>query len=120
MGNRRMAEIRTKAGSLYVYTHWEGGSFPDMARAAVLAARPRWNDAPYATRIIVDKLTMKGRDLSFGYSLLLEPDAEDSYNFANAPSIIIDLVSQAITVFDRGSETFTTLTALSEDDLNPV
>ena len=118
MGDRRMAEIRTKAGSLYVYTHWGGGSFPDMARAAVLAARPRWNDAPYATRIIVDKLTMKGRDLSFGYGLLLEPDAEDSYN-ADEPSIIIDLVSRAITVFNRGRETFTPFTALSGDDLNP-
>ena len=116
MGDRRMTEIRTKAGSLYVYTHWDGRSFPDMARAAVLAAKPRWNDTSYATRIIVDQLTKQGRDQEYGYGLLLVPAAEDSYN-ANEPSIIIDLVNQAITVFDRGRKTFTSFTALSDDNL---
>ena len=38
MGDRRMAEIKTEDGSLYVYTHWHGSQLPAMARAAMTSA----------------------------------------------------------------------------------
>lgn len=103
MGDRAMAEIRTEGGSLYVYTHWGGHSLPDSARSAVRAAKSRWSDFPYATRIIVDQLTKEGRDNETGFGLMLQPIAEDEYN-SDRPSVIIDLVAEKLTVIREGKE----------------
>ena len=97
MGDRAMAEIKTEGGSFYVYTHWYGTDFPEMARDAIMAAKPRWADLPYATRIIVDQLTKPGRDDEAGFGLMLRPDAEDEYN-NDHPSVIIDLIKRVLSI----------------------
>ncbi len=102
MGDRAMAEIRTGGGSLYVYTHLGGSSLPDNAKRAVRAARSRWSDYPYATRIIVDQLTKDGRDQETGYGLMLQPSAEDEHN-SDKPSVIINLVTRELTVIRGGT-----------------
>lgn len=102
MGDRAMAEIRTMGGSLYVYTHWGGASLPYAAVKAVIAAESRWNDLPYATRIIVDQLTKGGRDIETGFGLLLMPHAEDEYN-GDKPSVIIDLRNHQLTIARDGT-----------------
>ena len=101
MGDRAMAGIRTDEGSLYVYTHWGGGGLPDDAKEAILKAEKRWFDIPYATRILVDQLTKKGRDRETGFGLMLRPNAEDEYN-SDEPSVIIDLVTQKLKVVRNG------------------
>lgn len=101
MGDRAMAEIKTDGGSLYVYTHWGGNELYADTVKAVTAAKPRWDDRPYATRIIVDQLTKGGRDGETGFGLLLEPQAEDEYNDDN-PSVVIDLIHKTITVWRHG------------------
>jgi hypothetical protein len=88
MGDRRMAEIVTSDGSLYVYTHWHGHDFPTMAKKAVETAKPRLGDEPYWVRIVVDQLTKPGRDKETGFGLMLRPYAEDEYN-RDKPSITI-------------------------------
>lgn len=97
MGDRRMAEIKTDDGSLYVYTHWCGQEFPAMAEAAIVAAKGHWSDRSYATRIIVDQLTKSERDGETGFGLSLRPDHEDSYN-GDEPSVIIDLLEGTLKV----------------------
>ena len=99
MGDRRMAEIKTTDGSLYVYTHWGGSDLPDIARHAISFAKLRWDDEPYAVRIIVDQLTKDGRDKETGFGLMLAPNVEDSYN-NDEPSVIIDLVARHLTIID--------------------
>ncbi len=96
MGDRRTAEIRTKGGSLYVYTHWGGYEMPERAEAALEAAQPRIGDDAYALRIIVDQLTKAGRDQETGYGLMFGPNAEDEYG--TNPSIVIDLIANKVTV----------------------
>ena len=96
MGDRRTAEILTSAGSLYVYTHWHGSEFEEMAMEAILAAYPRWDDHMYATRIIVDQLTKSARDQETGFGLMPGPNAEDEYGVN--PSIVIDLVDRQLRV----------------------
>jgi hypothetical protein len=96
MGDRRMAEIKTEDGSLFVYTHSYGYEFPRMARAAVAAAKPRLGES-YWTRIVVDQLTKPGRDSELGFGLMLKPDHEDEYN-DDKPSIIIDGKDGSVTV----------------------
>lgn len=97
MGDRAMAEIKTRNGSLYVYTHNGGHELPDDALKAIAFARNRLDDEPYAVKIIVDQLTKNGRDAETGFGLILKPDAEDEYN-ADKPSVIVDLVEQTFTV----------------------
>ena len=95
MGDKAMAEIKVEGGSFYIYTHWGGASLLKDAIEAILTARPRWNDTPYATRIIVDQLTKDGRDQETGFGLMLKPHAEDEYN-NDKPSVIIDLLKQEL------------------------
>ena len=103
MGDRRMAEIKTPDGSLYVYTHWGGSEFPEKAKEAIIASQPRRGDTSYEARIIVDQLTKEGRDQETGFGLMVKPKAEDEYN-GGAPSVIIDLVEQKLTVIGGGRE----------------
>lgn len=97
MGDRAMAEVKTEGGSLFVYTHWGGSSLPEDAKHAIMAAKPRWDDYPYATRIIVDQLTKQGRDEEAGFGLMLTPGAEDGYN-NDKPSVIIDLLTKKLII----------------------
>lgn len=103
MGDRRMAEIKLEDGSLYVYTHWHGSSFEEMARNAVNAASPRLGDEPYWTKIVVDQLTKPGRDQEAGFGLMLKPDAEDEYN-GDKPSIVISAKDGSIVAKNRSNE----------------
>ncbi len=103
MGDRRMAELKVQKGSLFVYVHWHGEALPDMAKAAIAKAQPRWGDEPYATRIIVDQLTKDGRDEENSFGLMVAPDAEDEYN-NDVPSVIIDLPAQTLTVYDHDTD----------------
>lgn len=87
-------------GSIYIYSHWGGYTMPEDAAAAIKFAQDRWDDEPYAARIIVDQLTKGGRDEETGYGLMLGPDAEDSYNHDEA-SVIIDLTNRSLTIHDN-------------------
>jgi hypothetical protein len=101
MGDRAMAEIRTEDGSLFVYTHWGGSDLLEDAEAAVRFAKPRWDDTPYFTHIVVDQLTKGGRDSETGFGIMLRPCAEDEYNNDN-PSVIIDLKEQQVISILKG------------------
>jgi hypothetical protein len=97
MGDRAMAEIKMEDGSIYLYTHWRGQELPTDAKKAIIAAKPRWDDEPYCTHILIDQLSKCGRDQETGYGIMLKPFAEDEYNNDN-PSVVIDLVSQELTI----------------------
>ena len=97
MGDRAMAKVKTTKGSLFIYTHWSGFDLPKTAKEAVKLARPRWDDEPYATHIIVDQLTKEGRDQETGIGIMLDDYAEDGYNH-DKPSVIIDIPNQTITI----------------------
>lgn len=102
MGDRRIAEIKTTEGRLYVYTHWHGSRLPELAQTAIKAAASREGDDSYWTRIVVDQLTKDGRDRETGFGLMLRPNAEDEYN-NDKPSVIIDGTVRPATVTVIGS-----------------
>ena len=99
MGDRAMAELKVKDGSLFFYTHWSGQELPKYAQVALDKARPRLGDDAYALRIVVDSLIdqVGARDQETGAGLMLKPTAEDEYN-RDQPSVIIDLTEGKITV----------------------
>ncbi len=105
MGDRRMIEIKTEDGSLFVYTHWHGYDFVDRAKGAVKTAKPRWDDDSYFTRIVVDQLTKPGRDKGTGFGLMLKPNAEDEYN-NDKPSIVINFNEQTLEIIGDNPDKF--------------
>jgi hypothetical protein len=103
MGDRAMAEIKVKDGSLYIYTHWRGYELPKTAKEAIKTATPRWHDEAYCMRIIVDQMTKEARDQETGYGLMLKPYAEDEYNH-DKPSVVIDLTAKMLTVIGHDGD----------------
>ena len=97
-----MAELKTADGSIFIYSHWTGYEMPETAKQAIKTARPRWDDEPYANRIIIDQLTKPGRDAETGFGIMLKPDAEDSYN-NDEPSVIINIIKRTLTIFGDGA-----------------
>lgn len=47
-----------EAHGIYLYTHWNGASWPEMLRETLTmgGARSRWDDAPYLTRMLASYL----------------------------------------------------------------
>jgi hypothetical protein len=100
-----MAEIKTTDGSLYFCTHGTGSDLPTDAQVALDKAQNRIDDVPYALRIVVDALIAASgaRDSETGASLMLGPDAEDSYN-DDRPSVVIDLVHNEVRTTGHSQE----------------
>ena len=103
MGDRRMAEIRTEHGSIYLYTHWQGSVLPQLAKAAVERAAPRLGDQPYWVRIVIDQITKSSRDAETGFGISLKADMEDSYN-NDHPSVVIDAATGKVSVLRPGQK----------------
>lgn len=101
-GDRRLAEIRTSAGSIYFYTHNTGDMMEYDAEVALKMAEPRMNDEPYALRRIIDYLIRASgsRDNEVGSGIMLYPlatIAEDYYG-GDPASVLIDLVNWEVIV----------------------
>jgi hypothetical protein len=59
MGDRANIGFRSRSSTgecVFLYTHWSGSRLPELAASAVEAARPRWGDASYATRMALTAL----------------------------------------------------------------
>jgi hypothetical protein len=102
MGDRAMAELKTKRGSLFFYTHSCGYALPKHARCAVDSAKGRKGDTDYALKIIVDQLIKlcHARDSEVGAGLMFGPSAEDQYN-DNCPSVIVDVDAMTVESIGR-------------------
>ena len=102
MGDRAMAEIKTRDGSLFFYTHWSGSDLPELALLALDRARPRIGDDSYALRIVIDSLIKDTdtRDQETGSGIMLKANCEDEYN-NDKPSVLIDLVCNRVEVFRK-------------------
>lgn len=71
MGDRAVAGFRgaQDAPTIYLYQHWDGEGQAERMADAVDAARPRWSDPDYATRIAVSSLVGPAADAETGYGL---------------------------------------------------
>lgn len=58
MGDRAVAGFRGKSGepTIFLYQHWVGGEQEDVLAEALNAARSRWGDDSYATRICISQI----------------------------------------------------------------
>ena len=95
MGDRIVYVIKQdKDLSVNLYSHWGGyDRFISLANA-LRAAEPRWNDVPYATRIIVSQLIGDQWNDELGFGLWASNESGD-YG-GDHPDITIDLINKTV------------------------
>ena len=85
MGDRAVIGFKAAKADpgIYLYSHWGGSNRLADAARALEAARPRWSDASYATRIAVSTIVGEnwseetGYGLSVGIGSYAMPDYDD-------------------------------------------
>ena len=85
MGDRAVIGFKAdkEAIPVFLYSHWGGSDRYRDAMRAVEAARPRWNDAAYATRIGISQIVENywseelGFGISAGHDSFCQPDYDD-------------------------------------------
>ena len=85
MGDRAVIGFKENKDSVpvFLYSHWGGSDrYRDLQRA-LTAAKPRWNDHTYATRIAISQIIENywkeetGFGLSAGENSFCQPDYDD-------------------------------------------
>jgi hypothetical protein len=85
MGDRAVIGFKAdkEAIPVFLYSHWGGSDRYRDAVRAIEAARPRWNDAAYATRIGISQIVENywheelGFGISAGHDSFCQPDYDD-------------------------------------------
>ena len=85
MGDRAVIGFKAdkEAIPVFLYSHWGGSDRYRDAQRAIEAARPRWNQADYATRIGISQIVENywseetGFGISAGHKSFCQPDYDD-------------------------------------------
>jgi len=85
MGDRAVIGFKAdkEAIPVFLYSHWGGSDRYRDAMRAIEAARPRWNDSAYATRIGISQIVENywseelGFGISAGHDSFGQPDYDD-------------------------------------------
>ena len=96
MGDRIVYTIKQDEKlSLNLYSHWGGyDRFVNLANA-LRAAEPRWNDTPYAARIIVSQLIGDQWSDELGFGLWAN-NSDEAYG-GDHPDITINFIDKTVT-----------------------
>lgn len=99
MGNRVVWGFKNDQDSpvLYLYAHWAHEDGEEQLRAALNAARPRWGDSDYATRICISALIgdQWAGLLGFGLSV-------DTHATPDNPVLVVDWHARTVTTVLEG------------------
>lgn len=80
MGDRANFGFKQSNGHvLYLYGHWAGYDMLPNLAAALEAARPRWNDEAYATRIAISQLVGEQWPNETGWGLYIDTIGDNEY-----------------------------------------
>lgn len=112
MGDRAVIGFKADKDSIpvFLYSHWGGSDRYRDANRALEAARPRWNQPDYATRIAISQIIENywheetGFGISVEHNSFAQPDYEDV--------IIITWNTRLVEIVnaDDSTEVMTTLT----------
>lgn len=85
MGDRAVIGFKADKDAIpvFLYSHWGGSDRYVDTQRAIEAARPRWNDPAYATRIAISQIVENywseetGFGISAGHNSFCQPDYDD-------------------------------------------
>ena len=106
MGDRSNIVVQESNGNrLFLYGHWMGEGAIDVV-ADVLSLRDRWNDEPYLTRMLFEKMIEGAVDKTTGFGI-------STYMCDNEyPIIVLEPATQTAVIeeYKFGENTFTPIT----------
>lgn len=105
MGDRAVAGFRAKSGdpTIFIYQHWVRGTQEQVLANALEAARPRWGDDSYATRICISQIVQDDWASETGYGIYVGGDKHGAdYDHI----LIVEWESREVIVADNEDSDF--------------
>jgi len=97
MGDRaNFGFVQPNGNTIVLYGHWAGYQMLGKLADAVIAARPRWNDPAYATRIAVSQLIKDDWNSETGWGLHVNEIADNEHKIA-----IVDWKQQTFSLHEE-------------------
>jgi len=101
MGDRANFGFRDRKGdTVYLYGHWAGYNMLANLAGAVQAARPRWTDESYATRICISQLIADNWNHETGWGITVNELADNEHKIP-----VIDWSKQTFTLLEEDLQT---------------
>jgi hypothetical protein len=83
MGDRaNFGFVQPNGQTIVLYGHWAGHQMLGKLADAVIAARPRWNDSSYATRIAISNLIGDQWNMETGWGLYVNEIGDNEHKIA--------------------------------------
>jgi hypothetical protein len=101
MGDRANFGFKDRKGdTVFLYGHWAGHRMLENLSNAVAAARPRWTDESYATRIAISQLVGEDYKQETGWGLQVNELGDNEHKVP-----VINWASQTFTLYEEDMET---------------
>ena len=99
MGDRaNFVFVDRKGDATVLYGHWAGYEMLKKLAEAAIAARPRWNDTSYATRIAVSRLIGDQWNMETGWGLQVNEISDNEHRIP-----VIDWEQQTFSLHEEDS-----------------
>ena len=109
MGDRANFGFKDRKGdTVYLYGHWAGHNMLANLAQAVHAARPRWTDESYATRICISQLIGEDWGQETGWGITVNELADNEHKIP-----VIDWSKQTFTLMEEDLQTIVYSTDLT-------
>ena len=83
MGDRaNFGFVQPNGNTIVLYGHWAGYQMLGKLADAVIAARPRWNDSSYATRIAISQIVGDQWNAETGWGLYVNEIGDNEHKIA--------------------------------------
>jgi hypothetical protein len=97
MGDRaNFGFVQPNGQTIVLYGHWAGHQMLGKLADAVIAARPRWNDSSYATRIAISNIIADQWNMETGWGLYVNEIGDNEHKIA-----IIDWDQQTFSLHEH-------------------
>lgn len=97
MGDRaNFGFVQPNGNTIVLYGHWAGYQMLGKLADAVIAARPRWNDSSYATRIAISHIVADQWNMETGWGLYVNEIGDNEHKIA-----IIDWDQQTFSLHEE-------------------
>jgi hypothetical protein len=97
MGDRaNFGFVQPNGQTIVLYGHWAGHQMLGKLADAVIAARPRWNDSSYATRIAISNIIADQWNMENGWGLYVNEIGDNEHKIA-----IIDWDQQTFSLHEH-------------------
>ena len=97
MGDRaNFGFVQPNGNTIVLYGHWAGHQMLGRLADAVIAARPRWNDPAYATRIAISQIIGNDWSDETGYGLHVNEISDNEHKIA-----IVDFGQQMFSLHEE-------------------